>query len=112
MSLESSQARASKNGPQIPRPLLPFTLRIVLTLCLSSWVSRSRPPTAQAELTEKYAELMPDLAGMARSLVRDLDPQNDLEFLRIRAKESEIMISPHEDFTLIAIQNLNTATPE
>ena len=34
---------------------------------------------------------MPDLAGMARSLVRDLDPQNDLEFLRIRAKDSEVM---------------------
>ena len=44
---------------------------------------------------------------MARSLVRDLDPQNDLEFLRMRSKENEIMISPHEDFTLIAIQKLN-----
>ena len=62
--------------------------------------------TADAETTEKYAELMPDLAGMARSLVRDLDPQNDLEFLRIRSREDEIMVSPHEDFTLIAIQNL------
>ena len=61
----------------------------------------------QAEVTEKYAELMPDLASMARSLVRDLDPQNDLEFLRMRSKENEIMISPHEDFTLIAIQKLN-----
>ncbi|WZN62738.1 dynein light chain roadblock-type 2 protein [Chloropicon roscoffensis] len=68
--------------------------------------------TADAELTEKYAELMPDLAGMARSLVRDLDPQNDLEFLRIRAKDSEVMISPHEDFTLIAIQNLNAGAAE
>ena len=55
---------------------------------------------------------MPDLAGMARSLVRDLDPQNDLEFLRIRAKDSEVMISPHEDFTLIAIQNLNVGAAE
>ena len=58
-------------------------------------------------MTEKYAELMPDLAGMARSLVRDLDPQNDLEFLRIRSKDKEIMVSPHDDFTLIAIQNLS-----
>ena len=34
----------------------------------------------------QYAQLIPQLASMARSLVRDLDPQNDLQFLRIRSK--------------------------
>lgn len=60
--------------------------------------------TADTETTQTYAELIPDLAAMARSMVRDLDPQNDLEFLRIRSKENEIMISSHDEFTLIAIQ--------
>lgn len=30
--------------------------------------------TLSAELTEKYSELIPQLASMARSAVRDLDP--------------------------------------
>ena len=35
--------------------------------CLTSW--------AQAEVTRAHAQLIPDLAAMARSMVRDLDPQ-------------------------------------
>ena len=30
--------------------------------------------TMSAELSEKYAELIPQLAGMARSAIRDIDP--------------------------------------
>lgn len=46
----------------------------------------------QPSVTSVYAALVPQLAVMARSLVRDLDPQNDLQFLRLRAKEHEIMV--------------------
>lgn len=51
------------------------------------WVCAS----VQASVTAQYAELIPQLASMARSLVRDLDPQNDLQFLRIRSQMHEIM---------------------
>jgi len=47
--------------------------------------------TADAAVTAQYAEFIPQLASMARSLVRDLDPQNDLQFLRIRSRMHEIM---------------------
>lgn len=30
----------------------------------------------------------------ARGTVRDIDPQNDLTFLRIRSKKNEIMVAP------------------
>lgn len=30
----------------------------------------------------------------AKSTVRDIDPQNDLTFLRIRSKKHEIMVAP------------------
>lgn len=33
----------------------------------------------------------------ARSTVRDIDPQNDLTFLRVRSKKNEIMIAPGEE---------------
>jgi dynein light chain roadblock-type len=43
-------------------------------------------------------------AAKARSCVRDIDPQNDLTFLRIRSKKNEIMVCPDKDYMLIVIQ--------
>tara|TARA_B110001452_G_C15051883_1_gene367328 strand:+ start:144 stop:446 length:303 start_codon:yes stop_codon:yes gene_type:complete len=57
--------------------------------------------------TNQCAGLLTQLAHKARSVVRDLDPQNDLTFLRIRSKKHEIMVAPHTDFLLIVIQNPN-----
>jgi hypothetical protein len=60
--------------------------------CLARPHSPSLPDWfLQASVTAQYAELIPQLASMARSLVRDLDPQNDLQFLRIRSQMHEIM---------------------
>uniref|UniRef100_D3TRW5 Dynein light chain roadblock n=1 Tax=Glossina morsitans morsitans TaxID=37546 RepID=D3TRW5_GLOMM len=55
--------------------------------------------------TDQYAGLMSQLADKARSVVRDLDPSNDLTFLRVRSKKHEIMVAPDRDFILIVIQN-------
>lgn len=44
--------------------------------------------------TVQYAGLLHQLTTKARSTVRDLDPQNDLTFLRIRSKKHEIMVAP------------------
>jgi len=38
-------------------------------------------------------------------VVRDLDPSNDMTFLRVRSKKHEIMVAPDKDFILIVIQN-------
>lgn len=40
----------------------------------------------------------------AKSIVRDLDPLNDLTFFRIKTRNEEIMVTPDKDFLLIAIQ--------
>ena len=45
-------------------------------------------------LTVQYASIFHQLLQKARSAVRDLDPQNDLTFMRIRTKKNEIMIAP------------------
>eukprot|EP00493_Phyllostaurus_siculus_P026798 UN27144 len=55
--------------------------------------------------TVQYAGLIHSLAAKSRSTVRDLDPQNDLTFLRIRSKKHEIMVAPHKDYLLIVIQD-------
>uniref|UniRef100_A0A8D0W4T5 Dynein light chain roadblock-type 1 n=1 Tax=Sus scrofa TaxID=9823 RepID=A0A8D0W4T5_PIG len=55
--------------------------------------------------TTQYANLMHSFILKARSTVREIDPQNDLTFLRIRSKKNEIMVAPDKDYFLIVIQN-------
>ena len=45
------------------------------------------------------------LAKKARSVVRDLNPLNDLTFFRVRARKQEIMVAPDKHLFLIVIQN-------
>ena len=51
-----------------------------------------------------YAVRLSELAITARSLVRDLDPKNDLTFLRITCKVYDMMIAPDRDYYLIVVQ--------
>jgi len=37
-------------------------------------------------------------------MIRDLDPTNDLSFLRIKTKNEEILVTPDKDYMLIAVQ--------
>lgn len=51
-----------------------------------------------------YASKVTELAQKARSVVRDLDPMNDLTFFRVRSKRQEIMVAPDKNLFLIVIQ--------
>ncbi|XP_050532785.1 dynein light chain roadblock-type 2-like [Daktulosphaira vitifoliae] len=53
----------------------------------------------------QYAGLIQQLTDKARSVVRDLDPSNDLMFLRMRTKKHEIIVAPDKEFIMIVIQN-------
>eukprot|EP00388_Colpodella_angusta_P017457 GDKJ01043129.1.p1 GENE.GDKJ01043129.1~~GDKJ01043129.1.p1 ORF type:complete len:106 (+),score=21.39 GDKJ01043129.1:31-348(+) len=53
----------------------------------------------------EYISLVGSLSSKARSLVRDLDPQSDLTFLRIRSRREELLIAPGKDFTLFVEQD-------
>lgn len=50
--------------------------------------------TLDNSTTVQYAGLLCQLTTKARSTVRDIDPQNDLTFLRIRSKKHEVMVAP------------------
>merc|ERR1712125_206798 len=63
--------------------------------------------TLETRFTLQYSALISQLASKARSVVRDLDPQNDLTFLRIRSKKHEIMVAPDKEYILIVIQDPN-----
>jgi dynein light chain roadblock-type len=61
--------------------------------------------TMDNSTTVQYAGLLHSLSAQARNCVRDIDPQNDLTFLRVRSKKNEIMVAPDKDYMLIVIQN-------
>ena len=50
-----------------------------------------------------YGVRLSQLAIHSRDLVRDLDPQNDLTFLRVSCKKYEMMIAPDKNYFLIVI---------
>ncbi|CBZ52747.1 hypothetical protein NCLIV_025350 [Neospora caninum Liverpool] len=64
--------------------------------------------TLDSQTTAQYSALISQLAAKARSVVRDLDPQNDLTFLRVRSKKHEILVAPDKDYVLIVIQDPNS----
>jgi dynein light chain roadblock-type len=48
----------------------------------------------------------------ARAVVRNMDPDNDLNFVRIRSKKHEIMIAPEfektREYYLVVVQDPST----
>ena len=66
-------------------------------------VKSTMPPSEQAS---KYGVDLSKLAIYARNLVRDLNPKNDLTFLRVQCKKYEMMIAPDKDYFLIVITDL------
>lgn len=51
-------------------------------------------PNMDKDLKELYSTQLMQLTARARSVVRDLNPENDLTFLRMRTKLHEILIAP------------------
>ena len=52
--------------------------------------------------TTQYAALISQLAAKARSVIRTLDPNNDITFLRVRSKMHEIMVAPDKKYLVRA----------
>jgi len=61
---------------------------------------------------ESIAKNIPQLAIKARNTIRDLDPSNDLTFLRIRSRDYEVMAAPDKEFVLIVIQDTKVEKKE
>ena len=63
-----------------------------------------RFPTMTQEEAEKYAKSMISLVTQARGVVRDLNPRNELQFMRVRTKKHEVMVAFDVQFIVIIIQ--------
>ncbi|CDJ45065.1 dynein light chain roadblock-type 2, putative [Eimeria necatrix] len=76
----------------------------IIVLAADGCILRS---TLGQQQTAAYAAAAAQLADRARSLVRDLDPQNDVTFLRVRSKKHEILVAPDGEYLLLVIQDPN-----
>jgi hypothetical protein len=76
-------------------------------LLLNAYITRMRKAVRSSQRPFDYRQLLtlrspPFLYYLFRSSVRDIDPTNDLTFLRIRSKKHEILVAPRE-LTLTAL---------
>ena len=55
-------------------------------------------------LAIQYAALLQQLAQKAKNAIHELEPTNDLVFLRLRSKKHEILVAPESKYLLIVIQ--------
>lgn len=99
-----AQRSCWNNRSQFRRLEYQFFLLIV-SLIVFIFVGIPIKSTLDNSTTVQYAGLISSLADKARSVVRDLDPTNELTFLRIRSKKHEIMVAPDKEFILIVVQN-------
>ena len=60
----------------------------------------------------QYSVLISSLAKRAKSIVRDLDPTNELTYLRVKSRKHEVLIAPDEDYILIVVQNPPDPLPQ
>jgi dynein light chain roadblock-type len=55
-------------------------------------------------LAIQYAGLLQQMTHKAKAAIKELEPTNDLTFLRLRSKKHEILVAPERDYLLIVIQ--------
>ena len=67
---------------------------------------RSTFGPGKSDEANKLAASVFQLTEKARGLVRDIDPTNDMTFLRFRLKRHEILVAPGKDFYLIVQQGI------
>lgn len=60
--------------------------------------------TMDRQATQLYASEFCHLGEYAYHVVRDLDPQNDLQVLRIKTNDHEVFMAPDKGYTLVVVQ--------
>ncbi|KAJ7241187.1 hypothetical protein O6H91_06G088400 [Diphasiastrum complanatum] len=85
---------------------------VVGTIVLDVEGNVVRSTISNEDISAKYAAQLPGLAAMARSAVRELDPQNDLQMLRIKSHLHEIIVLADLYFTIIVVQSCSSEQSE
>ena len=54
--------------------------------------------------TTYYVQRCSGLVALARATIRDIDPTNDVQFLRVKSREYELLMATTKEYTLIVKQ--------
>ena len=54
--------------------------------------------------TTYYVQRCSGLVALARATIRDIDPTNDVQFLRVKSREYELIMATTKEYTLIVKQ--------
>mmetsp|Transcript_14574 Transcript_14574/g.12379 ORF Transcript_14574/g.12379 Transcript_14574/m.12379 type:complete len:107 (+) Transcript_14574:40-360(+) len=57
-----------------------------------------------AEEAKNISDVVSQLTVKAKTIIRDLDPSNDLTFMRVKSKHYEIMVAPDKEYLLVVMQ--------
>jgi hypothetical protein len=76
-----------------PSPLIPNNPKGVVGYVLSGPAGQVVSATLAPPLAQAYSQEMAALGACARAACRDLDPRDDLAFLRLRAARHEIAVA-------------------
>ena len=63
-----------------------------------------------AEDAEEIGGTFKEVAKRAMHVVRDLDPSDNLEFMRVRTANKELMVGVHTEYTVVIQQRWTPAT--
>ena len=61
--------------------------------------------TLEPAETVQHAALVTHFAKKTKGVIKALDPDNELTFVRVRSKKHEILIAPDVDYCLVVLQN-------
>merc|ERR1712071_112710 len=61
--------------------------------------------TLDSSTTTQYVQLIKRLNDRAISVIRDLDPNDQLRFLRLKSQKHEIIVAPEKEYILVTIQD-------
>ena len=80
----------------------------LLTFDSNGVILQSTIDTTRAQL---YRNSITALCFVAKNTVKNMDPKDDLKFIRMRTQTSEIIIAPDDKGTLSVVQNVEPYEP-
>merc|ERR1712156_1036762 len=63
--------------------------------------------TLDPTTSSQYSNILGSLINQAIAMFKEMDPSNDVTFMRVRTKKCQFMVVPDNDFLFIVVQNNN-----
>ena len=63
--------------------------------------------TLDPTTTSQYSNILGTLINQAITMFKEMDPANDVTFMRVRTKKCQFMVVPDNDYLFIVVQNNN-----